>query len=93
MVEGALDEFAHRMFFAGGKHIVVGLVLLEHHPHPFHIVAGMTPITLGIQVAEKKPILYAELDGRNRTGDLAGDERLAAGRAFVVERQSPACGL
>ena len=31
---------------------VVGLVVLEHQPHRFHVVAGETPVTLGVEVAE-----------------------------------------
>jgi hypothetical protein len=31
-------------------------------------------------------LLQAKLDGCDRAGDLAGDKRLAAGRAFVVEQ-------
>src|SRR5215470_5034276 len=38
MAESAFDEFTHRMFLASGQHIVVRLVLLEHHPHALHIV-------------------------------------------------------
>jgi len=80
MVEGALDEFAHRVLLARGQHIVVRLVLLEHHPHAFHIVAGVAPIPLGVQIAEIDPVLQAEFDGGDRPVDLAGDEGFAAGR-------------
>src|SRR5215470_3766763 len=88
MAERALDKFTDRMFLAGGQHIVVGFVLLEHHPHAFHIVAGVAPIALGIQITEIDSVLQAKLDGGDRAGDLARHEGLAAGRAFVIEQNA-----
>src|SRR5215469_11370437 len=35
LAEGKLDELAHRMGLAGRDHVVLGLVLLQHHPHGF----------------------------------------------------------
>src|SRR5262249_38249620 len=88
MAEGELDEFAHGMLLACGQHIVVRLVLLEHHPHAFHVVAGMAPIPLGVEIAEIDPVLEAELDGGDSAGDLAGDEGFATSRPFVVEQDA-----
>src|ERR1700733_13909101 len=86
--ERLFDELAHRMRFPGGEHIIVGLVLLHDPPHAFDIVAGVAPIALRVEIAEKQRRLQAELDGRHRTGDLARHEGLAADRAFVVEQNS-----
>src|SRR5262249_12663020 len=88
MVEGDLDELAHRMALAGGEHVVVGLVLLEHQPHALDIVARMPPVAPGIEVAEIEPFLQAERDRRDTPGDLARDEGLAAGRPLVIEEDA-----
>ena len=55
MGERLCDEFADRMAFAGRQHIVVGLVLLKDQPHPFDVVTRMSPVSLGIEIAEEQP--------------------------------------
>ena len=55
---------------------------------PSTIVAGVAPVALGIEIAEIEPVLQPELDRRDRAGDLAGDEGLAADRALVVEQDA-----
>jgi hypothetical protein len=35
---------------ARGQDKVIGGVVLQHHPHPADVVAGMAPITLSVQV-------------------------------------------
>ena len=52
MREGQVDEFAHGVALAGGDHVVVGLGLLEHQPHGFHVFAGVAPIALGLEVPQ-----------------------------------------
>ena len=52
-------HFAHRRSHAGGDHIVVGLVLLQHQPHRFDIVAGVSPVALGVDVAQPQLRLLA----------------------------------
>src|SRR5215472_14382124 len=88
MTKGALNKLAHRMFLAGGQHIVIRLILLQHHPHAFHVVAGMAPIAFGIQVAKINPVLQTKLDGGNCAGDLASHEGFAAGRTLVIEQNA-----
>ena len=39
------------MGLAGGDDVVVGLVLLEHQPHGPDVVAGESPVALGVEVA------------------------------------------
>ena len=51
--EGDVDELAHRVRLAGGDHVVVGLVLLEHQPHRLDVVLGVAPVALGVEVAER----------------------------------------
>src|SRR5487761_842210 len=86
--ERPLDELAHRMRLAGGKHIVVGLLLLEDEPHAFDIVTRMAPIALRVDVAEIEPLLHAALNGGAGAADLAGDEGFAADRRFVIEQDA-----
>ena len=76
------------MRLAGGDHVVVGLVLLEHQPHGADVFAGMTPVTLGVEVAEAELVGEAELDFGDVGGDFAGDEFEAATGAFVVEEDA-----
>ena len=90
MRESQLEKLVNRMRFAGGDDVVVGLLLLEHEPHRADVVAGEAPIALGVEVAHDEFLLQAFLDARGSQGDLAGHERLAAPRAFVVEQDSGA---
>src|SRR5580692_2390437 len=86
--ERFFDELAHRMRFARRQHKVVGLVLLHDPPHAFDIVAGVAPIALGVEIAEKQRRLQAELDGCHGAGDLTRHEGLAADRTLVVEQNA-----
>ena len=84
--EGALHELAHRIGFSSRQNEVVGLILLQDHPHALSIVACVAPVTLGVEVAEIEPVLQAEMDCCDRPADFARDEGLAADRAFMVEQ-------
>ena len=86
LAERQLDELTYRMGLAGRQHVVVGLLLLEDAPHALDIVAGVTPVALGVEVAEIKAVLIAALDGRDGARDLAGHEGFAADRRFVIEQ-------
>ena len=52
-----LAKLSHRMRFIGSDNLVVWLILLQHKPHCFDIVAGKTPVTLGVEVAQVEPFL------------------------------------
>ena len=82
------DELLDVWVSPGGDDVVVGLVLLQHQPHRLHVVAGVAPVALGVEVAEHELVLQAELDPRHRVGDLAGDELEPAARALVVEQDA-----
>ena len=86
--EGVFDIFLHGVGFVGGDDIVVGLILLEHEPHGFDVFGGVSPVTLGIEVAEVEVFLAAEFDGGDGAGDFAGDESFAAAGGFVVEEDA-----
>src|SRR5919106_1658996 len=87
-VERELAELAHRVGLAGGDHVVVGRVLLEHQPHGLDVVAGVTPVALGLEVPEAQLVGEPELDAGGAVGDLAGHELEAAPRPFVVEQDA-----
>ena len=57
---GLVEELAHRVHLAGGDHVVVGLVLLEHPPHRLDVVGRVAPVALGVEVAEEELVLQAE---------------------------------
>ena len=88
--EGALDEFFDGVRLARCDHVIVGLVLLEHEPHRLHVVAGVTPIALGVEVAHDHLVLKPQLDAGRRVGDLARDELDATTRTLVIEENARA---
>ena len=54
------------------------------------VVAGESPVALGVEVAHDELLLQPFLDPGGAEGHLAGDERLAAARALVVEQDARA---
>ena len=79
-------KISNRMPLARGDDEVFRLVLLQHEPHGFDVVAGEAPVALGVEIAEIQAFLQSLLDSRGRAGDLSGDESLASPRALVVEQ-------
>ena len=59
---------------------------------PSHVVAGVAPVALRVEVAEAELVLQAVLDRADGARDLARDERLAAARRLVVE-EDPVDGV
>jgi hypothetical protein len=82
----ALDELAHAVLHAGGDHEVFGVVLLQHQPLHFDVVAGMAPVAQRAHVAQVQAVLQAERDAGDGAGDLAGDEGFAADRDSWLNR-------
>ena len=76
------------MALAGRDDKVVGLVLLQHHPHRAHVVAGEAPVALRVEIAEMERVGEPELDARHAVGDLAGHELEAAARRLVIEEDA-----
>ena len=74
------------MGFVGGDHVVIGLVLLQHEPHRFDVVAGEPPVPLGIEVAEVEFLLKPKFDPRGGPSDFPRHEGLAAAGTLVVEK-------
>ena len=54
--------------------LVIGLVMLQNPPHAFDIVLGVTPVALGIQVAQVDLGIETELDTGHGVGDFPRDE-------------------
>src|SRR5581483_161291 len=86
--EGLFDKLAHRMGFASGEHVVVGLGLLHDHPHALGVIAGMAPVAPGVEVADIEGLLLPGADRGHGAGYLARNERFAADRALVVEQDA-----
>ena len=78
------------MLLAGGDHVVVGVVLLQHEVHGAHVVAGVSPVALRVEVAQVQIVLQPQGDACHGAGDLARHEGLAADRALVVEQDAVA---
>lgn len=78
------------MGLAGRDDEVVGLVQLQHLPHSFDILRGVSPIALGFEIAEEELFVESSLNTGNSAGDFPGHERLAAAGRLVVEKDAVA---
>ena len=76
------------MHFASGKHEIIRLIGLQNQVHALDIILCGSPIALGFEVAEIEQVLETDLDTGDAAGNLAGHERLAADRAFVIEQDA-----
>ena len=86
--ECTLDELANGVGLSGGQDVVIGLLLLEHAPHTLNVVAGMAPITLGVDVAEVEALVNSLVDAGDGGGNLAGDEGTATAGTLVVKEDA-----
>src|SRR5579864_5555000 len=75
---------------AGGDHIILGWVLLQHEPHRAHIVAGEGPVSLRVEIPHAQLLLQPALDARHAMADSSGDELDPAARRFVVKQNAGA---
>src|SRR5208337_2274425 len=73
------------MSLTGGNNVVIGLLLLEHHPHGPDVISSETPVTLRFQVAHDQMSLLSLLDPAATESDFPGHERLTPARALVIE--------
>ncbi|CAL5324294.1 unnamed protein product [Camellia sinensis] len=81
-----LQKLLNSMGLLRGHHIIIGLVLLKHHPHGLHIVPSKTPIPGSHQIPQKQLALKADLDSPHSPGDLPGDKILSPPGRFMVEQ-------
>jgi len=85
VIEGLRDELVDRVGLPRPDDVVVGGLLLEHQPHGLDVLGGVAPVPLGVEVSDVELFRFIRQDQRDRLGDLAGDEVLAAPRGLVVE--------
>ena len=83
-----MHQFFDRVGLTRGDHVVIGFGLLQHEPHGLHVVAGVSPVALGVEVAHDEFVLQSEFDASRRIGDFSGDEFDATSRTFVIEQNS-----
>ena len=76
------------MGLSGCQDVVIGLILLKHAPHTLDVIAGMAPITLGVNVSEVEALVNPLVDAGDGGGNLAGDECAAAAGTLVVEEDA-----
>src|SRR5258708_6571839 len=85
-----LCEVPHSVRLPGCKHEVVRVVALKHPPGGLDIVAGKTPIALGVEVAQLDVILKTVTDAGKAVADLAGDKTQPAPWRFMIEHDAAA---
>ncbi len=79
------------MLLSRRNHKILCDVLLQHQPLSLDIVARVTPISPRIEISKMQAFLQPNMNSRQRAGDLARHESLAAQGRFVVEQDAVAC--
>ena len=83
--KGALDELTNGVGLSGCQDVIIGLILLEHAPHTLDVIAGVAPITLGINVSKVEVLVDSLVDAGDGGGNLTGDEGAATAGTLMVE--------
>src|SRR4051812_25048952 len=78
------------MLYSGGNHEIFRTLLLQHQPHGLHIIAGVTPISFGVQIAQVEAVLQPQLYSRQGPDYLPGNKRLSTNRRFMIEKKTTA---
>src|SRR5215212_793034 len=86
MSKGTLDELTDTVSLASREDVIAGLRLLHHTPHAFHILPGMSPVALGIEISDEELVLQAKCNRGDCACNLARYEGLAADWAFMIEQ-------
>ena len=60
--EGDFEKLFDGMGLVGGQHVIIRLVGLQHAPHTFDVFGGVTPVALGVHIAQIEFFLETELD-------------------------------
>ena len=68
VAEGETAELPDRRGPAGGHHVVVRGVLLQHQPHGADIILGVPPVAAGIEITEFKRLGQAQFYPRSPVG-------------------------
>src|SRR4051812_21259987 len=88
--ESHLDELAHGVELTGGNDVVARLILLHDSPHRLDVVACVSPVTLGIEIAEHELYVAAGRDRRDAVCNLARKEVERPARRLVVVEDAAA---
>ena len=88
VLEGDAAHLAYRRGPAGRDNVVVSLGLLDHQPHCADIVLRVTPVALGVDIAQAEFFLHSELNAGDGVGHLARHELAPAQRAFMIEEDT-----
>src|SRR5258706_13439299 len=78
------------MRLARCHHVIVRGVLLKHEPHGFHVVSGVTPIALRVEIAEKQLLLQPALNAAECARYFARYKRFPPPWGFVIEENAVA---
>ena len=70
---------------AGGEDVVVRICVVHHKTEALHVVFGVSPVALRLDVAKRKWLAGSGSDAYDGLYDFLGDELVAAEFAFVVE--------
>ena len=82
---GKLDKRANRLCSARSQYIVISDRLLQHSPHPLHVVSRKSPIPLSIDISQFQHLLLVMSDTSETKGHFPSDELFGAQRAFMIE--------
>ncbi len=81
-----IDEITYAILNTCGNYEIFRLILLQHQPLHLHIIAGVAPVALGIQISKIKAILQAELYARERASNFTGYESFTANGLSWLKR-------
>ena len=87
-LKGLFNEFSDHVALSSGQYKVIGLILLQHHPHSFHVVASMAPITFGIDVSEVQTVTFSEVYFGNSASNLSSHKRTTTAGTFMVKEDA-----
>ena len=90
LVKSDVHEVFDGVELAGGEDIVLWFRLVHHKAEALHVVFGVSPVALRLDVAKRKRLTGSSSDADNGLYNLFGDELVATELAFVVEENS--CG-
>src|SRR5947209_3038805 len=86
--EGHFAKLAHGVGFAGGDHVVVRYLLLQHAPHGLDVIGRVAPVAPGIQIAQPDFGGFAGQDRGHSGCDFTGYELITTAGGFVIEQDS-----
>ena len=85
MFESCFNKFTDSTCFVCSNNVIIRFVLLEHKPHGFDIILGMSPVSFRIHVTEFYMVLNTEFNAGNGIRDFTSDKFFASTFTFVIE--------